>query len=432
MSAKAARGLSIVIAVFVLATGTALAQDSSGLRQDIERRFEVLALRDGLLLRPRIAGAVSSIEVEGGTIAIDGRVAAGAEVRDRLGEDADLVIRLSYLDAEAQRRLFDAVPADRGDAAVPLPPEPPAPPSPLPESTRTRRSGDRVRFGGSVRVEADELVTGDVVAIGGSVTVDGEVTGDVVAVGGSVRLGPNADVRGDVAVVGGVLHRSEGARVRGRVSDVGRFDFNWFGPTRRRPGPWWQWMRPWGSVFALMSTTVRFAILSLLVCLVLLLGPTYVERVAARAAAEPLKAGLVGFLAQLLFLPLLVATIVVLVVTIIGIPLLVLVPFAIIGFALVFLIGFAAVSRRLGGVLAARLGWSHRSSYLVAVLGVVVVLSPVLIGRLLGLAGGLLWPLAAVLVAVGFVVEYVAWTVGLGAVALVRFQSPQPGAVATP
>ena len=49
------------------------------------------------------------------------------------------------------------------------------------------------------------------------------------------------------------------------------------------------------------------------------------------------------------------------------------------------------------------------------------MLSPVLLSRLIGFAG-LLWPSAAgALLALGLLAEYVVWTVGLGAVALVRF-----------
>jgi hypothetical protein len=50
-----------------------------------------------------------------------------------------------------------------------------------------------------------------------------------------------------------------------------------------------------------------------------------------------------------------------------------------------------------------------------------VVLSPVILGRLIGLTGGLLFPLTLALAVLGFLLEYVAWTVGFGAVALLRF-----------
>ena len=62
------------------------------LKAQLERRFEVLPLQDGVLLRPRAATAgVRSIEVHQGAIAIDGQVVTGAELRSRLGGEADLV-----------------------------------------------------------------------------------------------------------------------------------------------------------------------------------------------------------------------------------------------------------------------------------------------------------------------------------------------------
>src|SRR5829696_3327388 len=145
-----------------LAAQTAPAE-SAVLRQQIERRFEVLVLTDRIVLRPRsAAGSVRLIELGGpGTIAIDGAPATGAEVRDRLGADADAVLQLSYLDGVQRRALFGgAAAASPAVPAAPAPQEPstaPAPPPALPpiESTERRRvrRGDRLRFGGDVRVD---------------------------------------------------------------------------------------------------------------------------------------------------------------------------------------------------------------------------------------------------------------------------------------
>jgi hypothetical protein len=109
------------------------------------------------------------------------------------------------------------------------------------------------------------------------------------------------------------------------------------------------------------------------------------------------------------------------IVTIIGIPLLALVPLAVFALALLLLVGFTAVVSDVGRIAAARFGWPGQSPYLVAAVGVLVVLSPVLLGRLVGFAGGVLVPLAWALLFLGFLVEYAVWTVGLGAVALARF-----------
>ncbi|HKA02063.1 MAG TPA: hypothetical protein VKE70_36380, partial [Candidatus Solibacter sp.] len=131
-----------------------------------------------------------------------------------------------------------------------------------------------------------------------------------------------------------------------------------------------------------------------------------------------------GVLAQLLFIPLLVATIVVLVVTIIGIPLLVLIPFAILGLAVIALVGFTAVAYHLGRLVNQRFVWTLHNPYMTVTTGIVLLISPVLIARLLGLANWLMFPITGALVFVGVIVEYLAWTVGFGAVALLRFSRP--------
>ncbi len=66
----------------------------------------------------------------------------------------------------------------------------------------------------------DGMSVGDVVTIGGHVTVKGMVDGDVVIVAGSVTLGPNAIVTGDVVSVGGTIEKDEGAEVHGSLVEV--------------------------------------------------------------------------------------------------------------------------------------------------------------------------------------------------------------------
>jgi hypothetical protein len=187
--------------------------------------------------------------------------------------------------------------------------------------------------------------------------------------------------------------------------------------------------------FALVSTTARLVVLCFLVALVLVFARGYTEQVGVRAVEEPVKAGLVGLLIQLLFLPALCVTIIVMVVTIIGIPLLLLVPVALLAFILLLLIGFAAVVYDVGRLISTRFGWEARNPYLIAAAGIAVVLSPVLLSRLVGFGGPFISPFAWTLLLFGLLVEYVAWTVGLGAVALVRFDRkavPAPGNVIAP
>ena len=445
------RRSSVVSVVAVVLTAAvvsqAAAQQPAGdLRQRVEQRFQVLPLRDGVVLTPRTAtDRFRSIEIASGAIAVDGAAVTGAELRDRLGADADLILQISYMDADARRALFGpsaapATPSGAMDPAAPAPP-PPVPPAldpPLetdaprvPRPSRSgRRSGDRVRIGGSVTVDEDEYIDGDVVAVGGSAHVRGEVRGSVVAVGGSVELGPRAYVRRDVTVVGGALRQNDAARIDGEVHEIGvgaftAGDWRW----RPLPGVWWGW--PFGSAFALMSTIIRVAVLCLLVALVVLLGREYVDRVSLHAAAEPLKAGGIGFLAQLLFLPLLVVTIVILVITIVGIPLLIFIPFVLLGLGIVALVGFTAVAQLAGRFISARMNWALPGPYATTLAGVLVLLTPLLLARLVGLAGGPLFPMSFGLTLLGGLVEYAAWTIGFGAAALARFGGPRSALPAT-
>jgi hypothetical protein len=281
-----------------------------------------------------------------------------------------------------------------------------------------------VKIGGSVKVASDERVTDDVVVVGGSADVDGQVDGDLVVVGGSATLGPNADIRSDVTVVGGALNQDPKAYIGGKVQNVGFGEIP-FGGDWGRHRSWRNWdpigrFRPVGRF---MGTAVRVGLLMLFSALVLFIARTPVERIAERAAAEPLKSWVVGFLAEILFVPLLIMTVFVLLVSIIGIPLLVLVPLAIVGAMLAFLVGFTGVAYYVGGLLQSHVEQLRARPYAATLAAILLIVSPLLLARIVGLTGELGF-IVGILVAVGMVVEYLAWTTGLGAAALVRFAKP--------
>lgn len=428
---------AIVMLMALLAAGHVSAQsrtDSATLRADIERRFEVLPISGGVALRPRdTTRGIRSIEVANGPIAVDGEAVTGTELRDKVGADADLILELSYLSAAERRSLFEGPSPAAPPPAVASPPSrPDTDNTNPPRSRRSRsssRSDDRVHVGGSVSVGENEVVEGDVVAVGGSARVYGTVRGAVVAVGGSVTLGPRSSVGDDVVVVGGVLHREPGAQVGGKISEIGigalNFDrFGWSGV------PFWGgWGAFFGSALAFVGALMRVAILCLFTALVVLLGQTHMERAGERAAAEPVKAWAIGFLALLLFLPILIIGCLLLAITIIGIPLIFLfVPIVLLALFLVLLVGFTGISQQVGQRVAARFHWSAASPYFTTMLGVIVIMLPIVLGRLVGLGGGLMFPLAIGLGILGFVVECVAWPMGLGAMALLRFNRNAPPA----
>ena len=123
-----------------------VAQETSvvdpALKSRVERRFRVLQVREGLVLTPRreVRG-LQSIEIREGVIAVDGTPTSGAQLRERLGADADLVLQVSYLSAEALAAW-----------AAPLPPPPPPPPpSGWLRRIRRQRGEQAARRGAAVR-----------------------------------------------------------------------------------------------------------------------------------------------------------------------------------------------------------------------------------------------------------------------------------------
>jgi hypothetical protein len=377
---------------------------ASDLGARLRERYDVVALQQGVALVPREGGGgIRLIQIEGGVVSIDGQTLTGAQLRDRLGDDADLVLQASYLASQQQRDLAGAT----GAAGASQPP-------PVQRTEVTR--GDRVRFGGDVAVGRNERLDGDVVAIGGSVDVQGEVTGDVVSIGGTLTLGPDAVVRGDAVSVGGSLDRSPGARVEGDLVEAGP------GGRGFRSGAFFPTIFGsfWSRLGSLAATLIRLSLVLLVGLVVIAFGRGAIERVAARTAATPGRAGVVGLLAQILFVPVLVLTCVVLVVSIVGIPLLVLVPFAVLLLVLVMLVGFVGLAYHVGRLAAARVRGVEPGPYASFAIGVLAIGAVTLIAKLGALAGGFL---LAPLTALGYVLEYIAWTVGFGAALLYWYET---------
>jgi hypothetical protein len=411
--------------------------DLRALQAQLQRRFQVVPIAAGVVLMPKFKSTIRSVELTDRTIAVDGTAVTGAELREKLGSDADLVFQLSYLDAASRSSLLGLTGKEAVTGQTPAPQSAtPAQPAGTKGPTRSRQRDDIVRFGGNVTVDEDETITGDIAVIGGSATVNGQVQGEVSVIGGSLTLGPKAEVQRDVTVVGGSLHRQEGAVILGKVSEVGVGDAI-RSQRAEQAKSHTQWPSGWGRfgvspIIGFAGTLVRVALVMLLAGIVLLLARAPVERIADQAAAEPLKSWLVGFLAEILFVPVLILTVVVLAVSIIGIPLLLLVPVAVVGVMVVSLVGFTGVAYHVGRLVEGRVEQVRNRPYLATILGIAVIVSPLLVARLLGLVSGL-GAITAVLVAAGFVMEYLAWTAGIGAAALVRFsKKPTPSLPASP
>jgi hypothetical protein len=410
-----------IAALAVSVAAQELKPEDHALRSRIEARFDVVPLSGAIGLRPKTSGTdVRLIEVSD-TISINGVAVSGRELRERVGADADAILKLSYLDPAVRRALFASTPT--GEPQPPAAPpaearEPQEPPEPPMDRGMRRSGGDRVRVFGDVTVRENEEVTGQVVAVLGSVRIDGEVGDQVVAVLGSVDLGPKAVVRGDIVSVGGRVHRAPGAQVRGGVTEVSLEDAR-FNP---RVAPWLRdigvlsLFDGFGAVPRLIGTMFRLFLLLLFASIAMVVARTSVERSAHRLSDNPIKATLVGVAAELLFVPVMILTCIVLSISIVGIPLLLLMPFAVLFFLLLALVGFTGTALAVGEWTRRRFSLGTASGFADVWLGIVIILFPVLIGRLVGLGGFLTGPVVFLLVAAGIGLEFLAWSSGLGAV----------------
>ncbi len=477
------RSLVVIVLAFVAlnAASAATIEELLDLRTSLEEHFTVLPLTDGILLQPVAGGSgPRTVEISGARIALDGVPVGRDEVRVRLGVAAEAVLATAALDSGEQSELLAVSPADivpaveatverdedaskgeeleeleEAEAEVEADPSaisrreraerPGPPPPPPPRAPRRRRShsGDTavavarsmtiaedevaeevVVFGGFLKVEG--RVEGDATVIGGSATIEGEVTGDVTAIGGPVRLENGTYVGGSVVSVGGEVYQDDGARVDGEVERVRvDADISW--------APWAGWrawdrhrshdfdFSPWGWWSGLGWKLIWIFFLAGLAWLALLIFKGPIERMERRIEREPWKTGLVGLLAVALFLPTLVLLCVFLAISIIGIPLLIVVPFGLLALVVIAWLGFVATAGRVGSWFEDKFGWSLGSPFWVVLLGLGVIVALSFVGDLLNFGLAPLRFMAGMFLFFGGVVWFAAWVFGIGAAVLTRF-----------
>jgi len=278
---------------------------------------------------------------------------------------------------------------------------------------RSRRARDRVASG-NITIGPGERAR-DVVAIRGNIRLEpGAIARDVTAVLGSVELGPGVFVERNATAVGGDLHVASGARVGRDATSVG-------GDLIIDPGGevegeqtsvalpglkglmgaagWSLGLTPLHSPFIFAGQLLaEFAMLFALGLILLIFFPRRLDAVAASVEASPGKATLVGFvgtLAQPILLVLLV-------VTIIGIPL---VAVQLLALMVAGLLGFAALALLVGRRIPFHVERGQAVLHLAIGTALVVVLTN--------------------LPFVGLLVWVVAWLVVFGAVLRTRFGRPE-------
>jgi hypothetical protein len=173
-----------------------------------------------------------------------------------------------------------------------------------------------------------------------------------------------------------------------------------------------------------------------LMALVLIVARAPVARVGRAAAAEPLRALIIGFAAVIFFVPVLVAASIALAITIVGIPLVaILVPIAIVLAMFALVLGYTAMACRIGEWLEDRFGWQPGNAFIATALGFVLIVGPTLVARMMGVGPDLFQLGAFTLLMAGMAIEFLVWMVGLGAAIMTglgRWHTAPPPIVVTP
>jgi hypothetical protein len=267
--------------------------------------------------------------------------------------------------------------------------------------------GDLFVLGGNATLEAGSIVTGSVAMLGGNLQANGQIDGDLIALGGLVQMSESTVIEGDVNALGGDLQGESLATITGQVNSsnansaslplaipggihipVPNFDLH--------INPAWDFL--W-----LLFQSFLWAALAVLV---VLFAEKPTRRVGQTVAGQPVISGGLGLLTAIVA-PL---VLVVVAITIIGIPLALL---GILAIIVTWAFGIIAIGAEVGERLA-RLGKSDWAFPVSAALGVFLV---TLVINTVG----------KIIPCVGWLLPFLVGLVGLGAVLLTRFGSrPYP------
>ena len=252
-----------------------------------------------------------------------------------------------------------------------------------------------------VSILGDTRITGEVsdsaVTVLGDTYIDSKMHGNAVTVLGNIELGPHAEIDGDVVAVGGTLQRDPAAIVHGSVQNVFAVNFGSVGglrtwihycllygrPLALKPGLGWAWK-------------LSFTFLALYAALALLFREG-LTRCVQTFETEPGHSVLAALIAMLLT-PVLV---VLLFVTVIGIPA---VPFVVFGLFCAGLFGKAVMLAWLGRRITGRQGAGSQGE------------GPMSHPAIAVLIGGVLVLLLYLVPVIGFLVYKLLGLLGLGAV----------------
>ena len=277
-------------------------------------------------------------------------------------------------------------------------------------SQHNNHDGVHLRILRDYQLDAGATANEPVVVLGGSATINGHATDDVVVIGGRLRLGPTAVVDGDVFTAGRDAEIDPGAQVKGKIDqavvDLPRIGNIGWGPMHVPSGVW--------SFASLGAMSMRLGMVLTISLLLTLIAPGWIRSMATHASSAA-RSGFKGFLVEVLFVPALLIVSIALIISVIGIPLLAGIPFVMAGGALLWIAGFASVAVSLGARLRGSSGDQTSVPFLDLLTGFVAITGVTIVAHFAALTPGSFGTFGGLLHTTGLVIEYVAWTIGLGA-----------------
>lgn len=245
-----------------------------------------------------------------------------------------------------------------------------------------KSQGGILELVGNVVVDADQVINGDVQAMAGSVTVHGVVNGTVTAMAGNVTIygkvhgdvnctagnvyvKKDAVVEGTVTAMAGKVFKDENATIKGSVVEMAKAANNYHSSHHTSYAdimvsprvPWF--ILIWGIVTGLVSWLALGAIL-------MLFFAKHVQVLAVAQAARPGYYFCMGFVAMLLAPPVMVL----LALTIVGIPVVILLGLLLF-IATIF--GQLGVARVIGERIIERFNISNKTEMAKVLIGIVAI-----------------------------------------------------------
>lgn len=280
--------------------------------------------------------------------------------------------------------------------------------------------------------------SGSVLVVGGHLDVRGTVDGDVIVLDGTITLREDGEVDGDIHLIQSDLER-RGGEVDGEVVDVTRQlrraesqfreeimaevtrELSRTRAARRTSG----FARVGRAVGDIVEAGVTFAILGLLTLLLTRFSADRLDVVTRAVGRQPARSAVVGFAGGFLILPVYVLGIVVLAISVVGLPvLLAWVPLFPLAVVVAGFMGYVGVGQQVGRwVLEHDFPWldrvdGSRPTHL-RLLGLATLTAPFVVGNALQVLPLVGWT-GSLVIGMGTIASVAATLTGLGAVIVTR------------